>query len=195
MSGLKKKVAVLVSGNGTNLQALIDAGGRFLNAEIVLVVSSAPGANALNRAKNANIESVVLDKKNPPSGDYDNDLCVLLNSKKIDVVVLAGFLVILGSKVIEAYKNKIINIHPSLLPSFAGLYGLNVHKAALAAGVKVSGATVHIVDNSIDGGKILMQKAVDVKDCDTAEKLQRRIMEEAEWVILPLALEKLCSQN
>jgi phosphoribosylamine--glycine ligase len=196
---MKRRVAVLVSGGGTNLQALIDAGGGGMpHVEIALVVSSSKNALALRRAEEAGIASIVLEKQYTGglfhNMRYDTALCALLTEQHIEVVVLAGFLVILGEKVLAAYQNRIINIHPSLLPSFGGkgYYGLIVHREALLRGVKVSGATVHIVDGTVDGGKIIEQKAVSVHSDDSPETLQRRIMEEAEWVLLPRALEALC---
>ncbi len=195
-----KKVAVLVSGGGTNLQALIDAknSGRLANCEFCGVISSKPGVFALERAKNAGIPSYVLDRKSfgADSEGYTDALLSLLKSIGAELVVLAGFLVIIGEKLIEAYPDKIINVHPSLIPSFCGdgFYGLKVHEAALARGVKVTGATVHFVNGITDGGRIILQKAVYVKDGDTPETLQRRVMEEAEWKILPEALEMLCNE-
>lgn len=190
------KVAVLVSGGGTNLQALLDAekAGKFPHAQIALVVASKPGVFALERASKAGVESCVVARKSYPAPEaYDAALLETLQAHKIDVVVLAGFLSILGSAVIEAYPNRILNIHPSLIPSFcgAGYYGLKVHEAALARGVKVTGATVHLVNEIPDGGRILLQKAVEVLPGDTPETLQRRVMEQAEWQLLPQALADL----
>ncbi len=192
-----KRVAVLVSGGGTNLQALIDAQktGIIKSGKITLVVSNKPDVYALERAKNADIETAVITKKE--YGDsFNSKLCQVLLDKKIDVVVLAGFLSIIGKPMLDAYKDRIINVHPSLIPSFCGdgFYGLKVHEEALKYGVKVTGATVHFVNEVTDGGKIIMQKAVDIKEGDTPEILQKRVMEEAEWKILPLALEKLCQE-
>ena len=195
-----KKVAVLVSGGGTNLQALIDVknSGRLANCEFCGVISSKPGVFALERAKIAGIPQYVLDRKSfgTDSEGYTDALLSLLKSIGAELVVLAGFLVIIGEKLIEAYPDKIINVHPSLIPSFCGdgFYGLKVHEAALARGVKVTGATVHFVNGITDGGRIILQKAVYVKDGDTPETLQRRVMEEAEWKILPEALEMLCNE-
>ncbi|NCC07854.1 MAG: phosphoribosylglycinamide formyltransferase [Clostridia bacterium] len=190
------KVAVLVSGGGTNLQALLDASkyGGVPNAEIALVVASKAGVYALERAEKAGVESAVLSRKDYASQDeYDFAMVQLLKSHGIEVVVLAGFLSILGKAVIDAYPERILNIHPSLIPSFCGkgYYGLKVHEAALEKGVKVTGATVHFVNEIPDGGKIIAQKAVEVKDDDTPETLQKRVMEQAEWVILPEALRKV----
>ena len=194
-----KKIACLVSGGGTNLQALIDAStaGEIPNGEICLVVSSNPSAYALTRANNAGIKNVTIDKKGISNIDFDNALCNLLLQENIDIIVLAGFLCIIGTRVLSSFKNRIINVHPALLPSFGGkgYYGLRVHKAALEYGVKVTGATVHFVSDVIDGGKIIMQKAVDVYPDDTAEILQKRVMQEAEWIILPKALELICKEN
>ena len=190
----KAKIAVLVSGGGTNLQALIDAerSGIIKSGEITLVLSNKPGAYALERAKNAGIESCVINKKECNDAlDFESRIIDALDSHGIDLIVLAGFMCILSERFTTHYKDRIINVHPSLIPSFcgAGFYGLHVHEAALAYGVKVSGATVHFVNEIPDGGKIIMQKAVEVKDGDTPETLQKRIMEEAEWKILPLSCE------
>ncbi len=192
-----KRIAVLVSGGGTNLQALIDAqkSGIIKSGEIVLVVSNKPDVYALERAKNAGIETAVITKKEYGS-EFDEKLAECLLEKKIDVVVLAGFLSIIGKPLLDKFKDRIINVHPSLIPSFCGdgFYGLKVHEAALSYGVKVTGATVHFVNEITDGGKIIMQKAVEITDGDTPEILQKRVMEEAEWKILPLACEKLCQE-
>ena len=190
----KAKIAVLVSGSGTNLQALIDAQGSGIikSGEITLVLSNKPGAYALERAKNAGIESLVINKKECiDATDFESRITDALDSRGIDLIVLAGFMCILSERFTTHYKDRIINVHPSLIPSFCGegFYGLHVHEAALAYGVKVSGATVHFVNEIPDGGKIIMQKAVEVKDGDTPETLQKRIMEEAEWKILPLSCE------
>ena len=190
----KAKIAVLVSGGGTNLQALIDAQGAGIikSGEITLVLSNKPGAYALERAKNAGIESLVINKKECiDATDFESRIIDALDSRGIDLIVLAGFMCILSERFTTHYKDRIINVHPSLIPSFCGegFYGLHVHEAALAYGVKVSGATVHFVNEIPDGGKIIMQKAVEVKDGDTPETLQKRIMEEAEWKILPLSCE------
>lgn len=186
------RIAVLVSGGGTNLQALIDAQGTVITSgKIELVVSNKPGAYALTRAANAGIPTAVV----LGGEDFDRRLVDTLKNCDIDIVVLAGFMSILGETFINEYEGRIINVHPSLIPSFCGkgFYGLRVHKAALEYGVKVTGATVHYVNAIPDGGKIIMQKAVDVRDGDTPELLQRRVMEEAEWIILPQACERVCA--
>lgn len=192
-----KNIVVLVSGGGTNLQALIDAqnDGKFPNGKISCVISSNPEAYALERAKNNGIGTAVIrrrDYKNQK--DYDKALVELLKTKNADLIVLAGFMTILGGYVIQSFKNKIINIHPSLIPSFCGegFYGLRVHEEALKKGVKVTGATVHFVNEICDGGAIILQKAVEVKNGDTPEILQKRVMQEAEWKILPLAVSLFC---
>ena len=195
-----KNIVVLVSGGGTNLQALINAekSGIIKNGKITCVISSNPDAYALTRAKENNLDTAVIRRKDYEKfEDYDNALTELINSKNADLVVLAGFMTILGHKVISAYENKIINIHPALIPSFCGegFYGLNVHKAALSKGVKLSGATVHFVNEECDGGPIIMQKAVEVKNGDTPESLQKRIMEQAEWRILPMAVSLFCQDK
>ena len=194
---LKKKIAVLVSGGGTNLQALIDAQGRGERGcgEITLVIASKPGVYALERAKNAGIEGRVLARKDYESiADYSKALADEMTEAGIDLVVLAGFLTIIDEQVYNAFPNRILNVHPALIPSFCGkgYYGLHVHEAALEKGVKVSGATVHIVTPECDAGPIVLQKAVEVKEDDTPETLQRRIMEEAEWKILPKAVGLFC---
>ena len=184
------KIAVLVSGNGTNLQALIDA-----NIQISLVISSVENAFALERAKKANIKVITIArKKYADISDFDSALAAALTEEKIDLVVLAGFLSILGEKVLAAYSNKIINVHPALIPSFCGkgFYGLRVHEEVIKSGVKVTGATVHFVNEIVDGGKIILQKAIDVLPNDTPESLQKRVMQECEWVLLPQAVEKYC---
>ena len=191
------KIAVLVSGGGTNLQALIDAQerGEIPGGKLSLVVAGKPGVFALERAKKASIPSIVLRKKDFASQeDYDNALIQTLEEAEIDLVVLAGFLTIIGEKVIRRFENKILNIHPSLIPSFCGegYYGLRVHEAALSRGVKVTGATVHFVNEICDGGPIVLQKAVSVENGDTPETLQRRVMEQAEWEILPKAVALFC---
>jgi len=195
-----KRIAVLASGGGTNLQALIDAqaSGIIKSGEIVTVVTNNSKAYALERAAKAGIATKVITKKEC-GGDnlvFNKAICDYLVSEKIDVVVLAGFLPIIDGDMLTVYKDKIINIHPSLIPSFCGdgFYGLHVHEAALAKGVKVTGATAHFVNEITDGGKIIMQKAVEVLDGDTPEILQRRVMEQAEWIILPQAVEKVCSE-
>ena len=191
-------IGVLVSGGGTNLQALIDAqnGGIIKSGRIVTVVSDREGAYALERAAKAGIDGhSILRKDYAEKADFDKALAEYLKSKNVDIVVLAGFLSILGKDFISAYRDRIVNIHPSLIPSFCGdgFYGLKVHQAALDYGVKVTGATVHLVNEITDGGKILMQKAVYINDDDTAETLQKRVMQEAEWQILPQAVEMLCN--
>ena len=195
-----KNIVVLVSGGGTNLQALIDAQNSNLikNGRITCVISSNPNAYALVRAKENNIDTDVIKRKDFVSFDeYDSALTELIKSKNADLVVLAGFMTILGHKVISAYENKIINIHPALIPSFCGegYYGLHVHEAALKKGVKLSGATVHFVNEECDGGPIIMQKAVEVNSGDTPEILQKRIMEQAEWKILPKAVSLFCEDK
>lgn len=195
-----KNIVVLVSGGGTNLQALIDAQnrGEIKNGKITCVISSNPNAYALTRAQNNNISTEVIRRKDFAEFDeYDNALTELLKSKNADVVVLAGFMTILGSKVISAFENKIINIHPSLIPSFCGegYYGLHVHEAALKKGVKVTGATAHFVNEVCDGGPIIIQKAVEIQNDDTPEILQKRVMEQAEWKILPKAVSLFCEDK
>lgn len=190
-------IAVLVSGGGTNLQALIDAqkSGMLKNGAISCVISGRGDAYALERAKQNGIPTRVVSRKDYKSAEeFDHALLCALQEASADLVVLAGFLSILGSEVTCAYKNRIINIHPSLIPSFcgAGFYGLRVHEAALKYGVKVTGATVHFVSDVVDGGAIILQKAVEVRDDDTPEVLQRRVMEQAEWVILPYAVSLFC---
>ena len=196
----KKRIAVLVSGGGTNLQALIDAEkrGEIGNGEIVLVIASKPGVYALERAKNAEIEGRVIARKDYDSiANYSKALTDAMVEAKIDLVVLAGFLTIIDEQVYNAFPNKILNVHPALIPSFCGkgYYGLHVHEAALEKGVKVSGATVHIVTPECDAGPIILQKAVEVKEGDTPEILQKRIMEEAEWKILPMAVKLFCNDR
>ena len=191
-------IAVLVSGGGTNLQALIDAQGNVLqHGKIKLVISSKPDAYALQRAKQAGIDQCVITKRDyVTQEEFSNALLKQLQICHIDMIVLAGYLSILDETIIRAYPNRIINIHPSLIPSFCGkgYYGLKVHEAALAYGVKVTGATVHIVNEIPDGGKILLQKAVDILPSDTAEILQQRVMEEAEWILLPQATEMIAKE-
>jgi phosphoribosylglycinamide formyltransferase-1 len=193
-----KNIVVLVSGGGTNLQALIDAekSGIIKSGKITCVISSNPNAYALERAKNNNIETAVIRRKDfTEFKEYDLALTKLLKEKNADLVVLAGFMTILGHEVISAFENKIINIHPALIPSFCGegYYGLRVHQSALEKGVKLSGATTHFVTEECDGGPIIMQRAIDIKNDDTPETLQRRIMENIEWKILPLSVELFCS--
>ena len=193
------RAAVLVSGGGTNLQAIIDAkrAGKIPSAELALVVASNASAYALTRAENAGIAHAVLRKeKGEAPENYGERLLTLLRENAIDVVVLAGFLTILPENVIRAYDHRILNIHPSLIPSFCGdgFYGLHVHEAALKRGVKVTGATVHFVNEITDGGDIIAQKAVEVLPGDTTETLQRRVMEQAEWILLPKALEQVAGK-
>lgn len=193
------RAAVLVSGGGTNLQAIIDAkrAGKIPSAELALVVASNASAYALTRAENAGIAHAVLRKeKGEAPENYGERLLTLLHENAIDVVVLAGFLTILPENVIRAYDHRILNIHPSLIPSFCGdgFYGLHVHEAALKRGVKVTGATVHFVNEITDGGDIIAQKAVEVLPGDTPEILQRRVMEQAEWILLPQALEQVAGE-
>ncbi len=187
------KIAVLVSGGGTNLQAVIDAiaDGTIANAKIEAVISNNKNAYALKRAENHGIKNICISPKDFESREaFNREFLLKLNSYQVDLVVLAGFLVVIPPEMIAAYKNRIINIHPSLIPSFCGtgFYGLKVHEGALARGVKLTGATVHFVDEGTDTGPILLQKAVAVKEGDTPEILQRRVMEEAEWKILPEAI-------
>ncbi|MBR6768106.1 MAG: phosphoribosylglycinamide formyltransferase [Clostridia bacterium] len=196
----KKRIAVLVSGGGTNLQALIDAEkrGELGNGEISLVIASKPDVYALVRAENNQIESKVLARKEYASiAEYSKALADTLVAAKIDLVVLAGFLTIIDEQVYEKFPNRILNVHPALIPSFCGkgFYGLYVHQAALEKGVKLSGATVHIVTPECDAGPIVMQKAVEVKEDDTPETLQKRIMEEAEWKILPASVKLFCDDR
>jgi phosphoribosylglycinamide formyltransferase len=193
-----KKAAVLVSGGGTNLQAIIDAkaSGLIRNAEISLVISNNPSAYALTRAKNAGIKASCISPSEFDSREaFNKTLTDALIEAEIDLVVLAGFLVIIPYEMVEKFRNRIINVHPSLIPSFCGTgcYGLKVHEKALSRGVKITGATVHFVDEGTDTGPIILQKAVEVKDDDTAEILQKRVMEEAEWKILPEAIELVTS--
>ena len=195
-----KKIAVLVSGGGTNLQALIDAEarGELGCGHIALVIASKPDVYALERAKNHGIASLVLARKEYDSiAAYSGALTDALTAAEVDLVVLAGFLTIIDEQVYNAFPNRILNVHPALIPSFCGkgYYGLHVHEAALAKGVKVSGATVHIVTPECDAGPIVLQKAVEVKDDDTPEALQKRIMEEAEWKILPAAVKLFCEDR
>lgn len=191
-------IAVLVSGGGTNLQALIDAQGNVLqHGKIKLVISSKPDVYALQRAEQSGIEHCVIAKRDyETQEEFSNAILQQLQSYQIDMIVLAGYLSILDETIIRAYPNRIINIHPSLIPSFCGkgYYGLKVHEAALAYGVKVTGATVHIVNEIPDGGKILLQKAVDILPFDTPETLQQRVMEEAEWILLPQATEMIAKE-
>jgi len=192
------RVVVMVSGGGTNLQAIIDAvkSGDITNTEIVAVISNNYDVYALERAKKAGIEGVVVSPKDySDRQEFNKALLDKVNSYKPDLIVLAGFLVVIPEAMIDEYENKIINIHPSLIPSFCGTgyYGLKVHEAALERGVKLTGATVHYVDKGTDTGPIIMQKAVEVKEGDTPEILQRRVMEEAEWKLLPAAINKIAN--
>lgn len=195
-----KRIAVLVSGGGTNLQAIIDAqkNGVIKSGEVVAVVSSNSGAYGLERAKNNAIDTFVVSRKEMTSPDeFTKKLIGTLKKVKPDLIVLAGFMCILTSDFIKAFNGKIINIHPSLIPAFCGdgFYGLKVHEKALEYGVKVTGATVHFVNEITDGGAIVLQKAVEIKDRDTPEVLQKRVMEQAEWHILPEAVELFCSER
>ena len=191
----KTKIAVLVSGGGTNLQALIDAqqGGALPSGEIVLVVSSQRGAYAIERAAKAGIPSVVCNKKELGGTQvaFESAICAALDEAGVELIILAGFMSILSEGFTTRYRDRIINVHPSLIPSFCGkgMYGLKVHEAALSYGVKVTGATVHLVNEIPDGGRILLQKAVEILEGDTPETLQRRVMEQAEWKLLPAAAE------
>lgn len=190
------RIAVLVSGGGTNLQAIIDkiASGDITDTEIAGVISNNENAYALTRAKEAGIPAMVVSPKNFENREvFNRALLNAVDSLNVDLIVLAGFLVVIPEIMIDAYTNKIINIHPSLIPSFCGTgyYGLKVHEAALSRGVKLVGATVHFVDKGTDTGPIIMQKAVEVKNGDTPEVLQRRVMEQAEWVIMPAAIDKI----
>ena len=192
------KIAVLVSGGGTNLQAIMDAidNGTITNTEIAVVISNNKNAYALERAKNHGVEAICISPKDYENrADFNEDFLNRLNSYNVDLVVLAGFLVVLPEKMIETYRNRIINIHPSLIPSFCGtgFYGLKVHEGAVARGVKRTGATVHFVDEGTDTGPIILQKAVEVQEGDTPEVLQRRVMEQAEWVILPQAIDLIAN--
>ena len=192
------RVAVLVSGGGTNLEALLQAAeaGKMPHGQIVLVVSNNPDAYALERAHNHNIKSMVIDSAKISREEFEQQLNDLLTKERIELIVLAGFMRILSAQFISHWQERIINVHPSLIPSFcgSGFYGLKVHEAALNYGVKVSGATVHLVNEIPDGGRILLQKAVDILPDDTPESLQKRIMEQAEWILLPQATEQLCEQ-
>ncbi|NLK37352.1 MAG: phosphoribosylglycinamide formyltransferase [Epulopiscium sp.] len=188
------KIGILVSGGGTNFQAIIDAidAGKITDTKIVTLVSSNPNAYALERAKKHGIEGVCIRKKDfETDEEYQQALVLHMQNREVDLVVMAGFMVVIGSIFIQAFKNRIINIHPSLIPSFCGngYYGLKVHEAALQKGVKITGATVHFVTEETDAGPIILQKAVEVKENDTPETLQLRVMEEAEWIILPQAIQ------
>ena len=195
----KTKIAVLVSGGGTNLQALIDAekAGKIPHGEIALVVASKPGVFALERAAKAGIPSGVVERKSyPDKASFEAALLDVLEKHGIQMIVLAGFMLVLSADFIKHFENRMINVHPALIPSFCGdgFYGLHVHEAALNYGVKVTGATVHFVNEVTDGGKIILQKAVNVLDGDTPEILQKRVMEQAEWIILPQACEIVAKQ-
>ena len=193
------KIGVLVSGGGTNLQALLDAQkrGEIPDGEITLVIASRKKAYALERARMAGVPALALPRRdyNSPA-DYDAALLTALQEAGVELVVLAGFLCVLGEKMLRGYEGRIVNVHPSLIPAFCGdgFYGLHVHEAALERGVKVTGATVHLVNEVTDGGPILLQKAVEVLPNDTPESLQKRVMEQAEWVLLPQAVSMLCQK-
>ena len=195
---MSARIAVLVSGGGTNLQALIDAQGNVLKSgKIELVVSNVAGAYALERAKKAGIATEVVVKKELGSQEaFEDRLMEILDSNGIDIIILAGFMTILTERFTSAYPKRILNVHPSLIPAFCGegFYGLRAHQAALDYGVKVTGATVHFVNEIPDGGEIIAQKAVEIQPGDTPEILQKRVMEQAEWKILPAAVEQVCSQ-
>ncbi len=196
---LTARVAVFVSGGGTNLQAILDAkaAGKIPSAEIALVVSSSPTAYAITRAEKAGIPAVVCSRKELGGQDaFEDAILEQLRAYDIDVIVLAGFMSILSKRFTDLYPNRMLNVHPSLIPSFCGqgFYGLRVHEAALERGVKVTGATVHFVNEIPDGGEILLQRAVDILAEDTPESLQRRVMEQAEWIILPQAVELVCNE-
>ena len=195
----KAKIAVLVSGGGTNLQAILDAAarGEIPDGEVTLVISDRPGAYALQRAEKAGIPSLEINKKAcGGQAAFEDKLIAALEENGTELIVLAGFLSILTESFTARYERRIINVHPSLIPSFcgAGYYGLKVHAAALARGVKVTGATVHFVNEIPDGGEIIAQKAVEIQPGDTPEVLQRRVMEQAEWIILPQSVEKVCKE-
>ncbi|MBO5713008.1 MAG: phosphoribosylglycinamide formyltransferase [Clostridia bacterium] len=199
MKNGKAVISVLVSGGGTNLQALIDAqkSGIIKNGVISLVISNVEGAYALMRAKNNGIDTAVITKKSCANqSEFEGKIIAELEKAGTDIIVLAGFMSILSENFTSRYANRILNVHPSLIPSFCGkgFYGLKVHEEALKYGVKVTGATVHFVNEIPDGGEIIMQKAVAVKEGDTPEKLQKRVMKQAEWKILPLSVEKVCKQ-
>ena len=194
------RVGVLVSGGGTNLQAVLDAidSGEIKNAEVKVVISNNKSAYALERAKNYGIDALCISPKEFESRtQFHNELLLKIDEYQLDLIVLAGFLVTIPEAMIQKYRNRIINIHPSLIPSFCGTgyFGLKVHEAALARGVKITGATVHYVDEGTDTGPILLQKAVEVKEGDTPGELQKRVMEEAEWVILPQAIALIAKEQ
>lgn len=193
------KIGVLVSGGGTNLQALLDAQkrGEIPDGEITLVIASRKKAYALERARMAGVPALALPRRDyETTADYDAALLTALQEAGVELVVLAGFLCVLGEKMLKGYEGRIVNVHPSLIPAFCGdgFYGLHVHEAALRRGVKVTGATVHLVNEVTDGGPILLQKAVEVLENDTPESLQKRVMEQAEWVLLPQAVSMLCQK-
>ena len=195
-----KRIAVLVSGGGTNLQAILESErrGESPNGQVALVVASKPGVYALTRAEQFGVPTAVVARRDYADSEaFDAALLDVLAGHNIDLVVLAGFLSVLGPSVIAAYPNRILNVHPSLIPSFCGpgFYGLRVHEAALARGVKVTGATVHFVNEECDGGPILLQKAVDIQPGDTPETLQKRVMVEAEWKLLPKAIAMVCNDE
>ena len=196
---MSARAAVLVSGGGTNLQALIDASvrGEIPSARIELVISNNPDAYALDRARRAGIPTAVCLRKGRSREAFEAELSALLKKAEIDLIVLAGFMAILSESFVRRYPERILNVHPSLIPSFCGegFYGLRVHQAALDYGVKVTGATVHFVNEIPDGGRIIFQKAVEIQDGDTPETLQRRVMEQAEWILLPRALEKVAGER
>lgn len=196
---MRARAAVLVSGGGTNLQALIDASvrGEIPSARIELVISNNPDAYALERARRAGIPTAVCLRKGRSREAFEAELSALLKKAEIDLIVLAGFMAILSENFVRRYPERILNVHPSLIPSFCGegFYGLRVHQAALDYGVKVTGATVHFVNEIPDGGRIIFQKAVEIQDGDTPETLQRRVMEQAEWILLPRALEKVAGER
>ena len=195
---LKTRIAVLVSGGGTNLQAIIDAqnSGIITDGEISVVIASNDKAYALTRAKNNGIDGVVVAKKGSTQEEFEANIIKVLEKYNIDLIVLAGFMCILSENFTRKYNERIINVHPSLIPSFCGkgFYGLHVHEAALGYGVKVTGATVHFVNEIPDGGRIIAQKAVEIHEDDTPEILQKRVMEQAEWIILPKAVQKISAE-
>ncbi len=192
------RVAVLVSGGGTNLQAIIDAerDGKVASGRVVCVISSNPAAYALERARSAGIKGYAVPRQTLGQAEFEEKIISILQKEKVDLIVLAGFMSILSADFTKKYERRIINVHPSLIPSFCGegFYGLRVHEAALEKGVKVTGATVHFVNEIPDGGEIIMQKAVPVREGDTPEKLQKRVMRQAEWKILPAAVEKISKE-
>ena len=195
---LKTRIAVLVSGGGTNLQAIIYAerSGIITDGEVAVVIASNDKAYALERAKNSGIDGIVVAKKSSSQEEFEANIIRVLDEYKIDLIVLAGFMCILSEDFTKRYPERIINVHPSLIPSFCGkgFYGLHVHEAALGYGVKVTGATVHFVNEIPDGGRIIAQKAVEIQDGDTPEILQKRVMEQAEWIILPQAVQKISAE-